>query len=365
MRKTITAVLEILTIATSVVLIACMAWALFSTSGAAASTVARDMSELEDITFKISVDNSATHPNAIGAYAMETYIEKASGGKIQVEVYPNGQLGSEDEILQQVQSGAVEMATASCNQYSTIQPKFAVLDIPFLFDSYEQAWMVLDSIVGQDILATLENNGLKGLGWFENGFRNVTTTNRAVSTLEDFKGFKIRTMAASNHMLNFQSLGANPTPVPYSELYMALSQSIVEGQENPLANIWDINLYEVQSYVCMTRHIYDPMPLSCNLNWWNSLPAEYQEIIQHGAVLAQNYSRFCNCNRESILREELIAKGMTFIDIDEADRQKMIDTSQPACLESIKKDVGEEYVDAFLNQMAEVLSDVNKGVTIF
>ena len=147
------------------------------------------------------------------------------------------------------------------------------MDIPFVYNSYEEAWLVLDSYVGTDLLKAMEEDGLKGLAYMENGFRQVTSSKGAINTMADFTSLKLRTMQNNNHIEFFKAMGANPTPVPFSELYMALSQKIADAQENPIANVPDKKLYEVQQYLSLTNPIYDAMPLVCNLDFFNSLPA--------------------------------------------------------------------------------------------
>jgi len=319
--------------------------------------------DFENIDIRISACNSNTHPQSLGLFAMKEYIEKESGGKIQVHVFCNGQLGDEELSLAQVQAGTLEMCTASIAPITTFQKKFEVLDIPFLFNNYEEAWMVLDSKAGQELFDSLESVNLKGLAWMENGFRHISTKNVPVNKMADLKGLKIRTMNAPMHILNFTSLGCNPTPINFSELYMAMSQNIVEGQENPLANVWDLNMFEVQKYVSLTGHIYDSMPLICNNNWWNQLPKEYQTIIQQGSMIGQNYSRFCNFNRESVLEEKLTEKGMTIIDISDEARQEMKDATQEVVANAVRKEVGNDFVTEFLDCIDGVRKEVVKGLT--
>lgn len=331
-------------------------------SGCGTKQVSSKTTSDQTIEIRISDCNSDSHPQTLGLYAMKEYIEKESDGKIKISVFPNSQLGDEEVSLQQVQSGTLEMATASFGPLATFQKKFFVMDIPFLFNNYEEAWMVLDSSVGTDLLDSLEESGLKGMAYMENGFRHITTKNRPISSLPDLKGLKIRTMNAPMHIKNFQALGANPTPVPFSELYMAMSQNIVVGQENPLANIWDLNMFEVQNNVALTGHIYDAMPLVANLDWWNRLPAEYQTIIQKGAIIGQNYSRFCNYEREKLLEEKLIEKGMKIVHITDQAKEEMRAVSQKIVIDAVKEKTGEEAVTAFMKGIEEAKQDVTKGI---
>lgn len=144
--------------------------------------------------------------------------------------------------------------------------------------------MVLDGPAGEALKDTFEKKGFKVLGFMENGFRHITNNVRPIKTPKDLDGIKLRTMEAPMHMVNFRALGANPTPVPFPELYMVLQQKIVDGQENPLMNIWEIKFYEVQKYVSLSGHIYDPMPLVANLDWFNKLSKEQQSILEYAGV---------------------------------------------------------------------------------
>jgi tripartite ATP-independent transporter DctP family solute receptor len=330
--------------------------------GGKSSSAGATSGDLGTYTIRVSGCNSLDHPQTLGLSVMKQYIEKETGGKITVNIYPNSQLGDEDESVQLVQDGALEMATASIGPITTFQKKFAVLDIPFLFTNYYEAWAALDSHIGTDLMDTLEEVGLKGLAYMENGFRHTTNSRKPINTLADYKGLKIRTMNAPFHIANFNALGANATPVPFSELYMAMAQKIVDGQENPLANIWELNLYEVQSYTSLTGHIYDAMPLVTNLNWFNKLPLEYQEIISKGAILGQNYSRSVNAGRENLIIEELPNHGMQVNDVTDAAKAEIKAISQPVVTEKVKAEVDPAFVDAFLTGINGVKADIVKSV---
>lgn len=316
----------------------------------------------QKVNVRISACNSLTHPQTIGLDVMKRYVEAKTGGNVVIKIFPNSQLGSEEESLSQVQTGSLEMATASIGPVTTFQKKFFVLDIPFLFNSYNEAWMVMDSKVGRDLLDSLEQSGLKGLCFMENGFRHVTSSVKPINTIADFKGLKIRTMQAPMHMANFAALGANPTPVPWSELYLSMQQKIVDGEENPIANMWDLNMYEVQKYVSLTRHIYDGMPLVANLKWFNKLPKEYQEAIMVGEILGQNYSRFVNAGREDAILAKLKQKGMKINTPTAAAMNEIKKKSQPVVIEKVKKETSKEYVDKFLKDVNAVKADTLKGL---
>lgn len=316
----------------------------------------------QKVEIRISACNSMDHPQTLGLLVMKDYVESHTNGDVQVHVFPNSQLGDEQVSVEQVQMGTLEMATASIAPIFSFQEKFAVLDIPFLFDNYLEAWAVLDSKVGTDLLDSLQEAGLYGLAFMENGYRHTTNNSRPIKSKADFSGLKIRTMQSPLHIKNFQELGANPTPIPFSEVYMALSQRIADGQENPIANIWDMKLIEVQKYTSLTGHIYDAMPLVANLNWFKGLSGEYQEIIRTGAILGQNYSRFINASREASIIEKLRAQGMEVNEIDAKAKEEIKATAQPVVAAEVKKIIGAEYVDAFLAGIKKVQEDTAKSV---
>ena len=310
---------------------------------------------------RVSLCNSPTHPQSIGMQAFKKYVETKSKGAIKVGLYYNSQLGGERESIEQVKGGSLEMATASAGPLTTFNRNFMVLDIPFAFDSYEIAWGVLDGPMGQALLNNSEGMGLKGLAYLENGFRHVTNNVRPINGPDDLKGIKIRTMEAPMHMENFKTLGANPTPVPWTELYLTMQQKIVDGQENPLANIWEVKMFEVQKYCSLTGHIYDPMPLMANLKWFNKLTKEQQAIVKEGAVLAQNYSRYVNKAREDAIIAKLTAKGMKVNDVSEANKAKLRAKSQGAVVAKIKASVDRKFVDSWLAAIVTMKKDVNAG----
>lgn len=316
----------------------------------------------QKIEVRVSACNSMEHPQTLGLLVMKDYVEKHTDGNVLVHVFPNSQLGGELESVEQVQMGTLEMATASIGPIVTFQEKFAVLDIPFLFNNYLEAWAVLDSKVGTDLLDTLQEAGLFGLAYMENGYRHTTNNNRPITKLEDFSGLKIRTMQAPLHIESFKSLKANPTPIPFPEVYMALSQRIADGQENPIANIWELKLSEVQKYTSLTGHIYDAMPLVTNLKWFQNLPGNYQEVIRTGAILGQNYSRFINAGREDMIIARLREQGMQVNELSAEAKDAIKNVAQPVVAGMVAKNIGKDNVDLFLKGIEQIREDVAKSV---
>lgn len=310
-------------------------------------------------TIRIACENSETYPATLGLKVMKEYVEKQTDGNVKVNIYASGQLGGEEETVEQVAQGSLEMAIASMAPIVSYDSAFEVMDIPFVYQSYEEAWMALDSHIGTDLLDSLKDSGMIGLAFMENGFRQITSNVSAVEGVKDLKSLKIRTMQNNNHMKCFSALGANPTPVAFSELYMALSQNTVDAQENPIANVTDKKLYEVQKYLSLTNHVYDAMPLVCNLDFFESLPGKYQGIVKTGAVLGMEYSRFCNAEREALILEELEGHGMKINELSDEAHEEMKTTAQPEVIKMIADDIGQDKVDAYLNDVNAVLKEIS------
>jgi len=313
-------------------------------------------------TIRVSLCNAETHPQSIGLQLFKKMVEEGSKGELRVNLYYNSQLGGERESVEQVVSGSLEMATASAGPMTTFDPKFMVLDIPYAFNDYNEAWLVLDGPAGQGLFKSCEEYGLKGLAWMENGFRHTTSSVRPVNTIGDFKGLKIRTMEAPMHMETFRLLGANPTPAPWTELYLVMQQKIVDGQENPLANIWEVGMYEVQKYVSLDGHIYDPMPLVANLKWFNALPQAQQQLIVVAAMCAQNYSRAINAGREMYIVDMLKQKGMEINEVSESEKAKMRDATQDAIAKKIRENTYSKFVDLWLSEIEQARKNIKAGL---
>lgn len=330
-----------------------------SSGGASGGASAAEEDVSGTYTIRIACENSETYPATLGLNVMKEYIERQTDGNVEVNIYAGGQLGGEEETLEQVAQGSLEMAVASFAPVVSYDSDFEVMDIPFVYSTYEEAWMVLDSHVGTELLDSLQEYGMIGMAYMENGFRQITSNASPVESVDNLKGLKIRTMQNNNHMKSFSALGANPTPVAFSELYMALSQNTVDAQENPIANVTDKKLYEVQKYLSLTNHIYDAMPLVCNLEFFESLPGKYQGIVKTGAILGMEYSRFCNEERESLILEELKGHGMQINELGDEARKDMQATAQPAVIDLIASDIGQEKVDAYLADVESVLNEIS------
>ena len=238
-------------------------------------------------------------------------VKERSNGRIQVTVYPDGQLGKgERELLESAQQGTIDIYVGSTGPIGGFNPSIGILDIPFLFHDYGHVDGVLDGPVGQQLLDDLEKAQFKALAFWENGFRNLTNSRRAVRGPDDARGLKIRTMENKVHMAAWQAVGANPVPMAWGEVYMALQQKVIDGQENPVAVIHSARINEVQKYLSLTQHVYSPAVLIVSLKKWQTMPAQDQEMLRKTAREVALYQRKLGRDMEEKQVAELAEKGM-------------------------------------------------------
>lgn len=260
-------------------------------------------------TIKLAVVTKPGSAQNIVAEKFKELVEAQSGGDLQVKIFHSGSLGNETEILQQIQMGTVELGVITSGPFDSFDPIVRVIDYPFLFKDHQQADQILDGPLGGEILASLETSGFKGLCFSENGFRNLTNSRKAVADPGDINGLKIRVMASALHKSIWQTLGANPTPMPWP-IYTELEQKVIDGQENPLWVLEVYKFYEIQKYMTLTRHVYSAHIDVASLNWWNSLDEKKQALIQKAMYEAARFQRAENRSKNDARLQMLKEKGM-------------------------------------------------------
>jgi TRAP-type transport system periplasmic protein len=209
-------------------------------------------------TLKLGQPQADTSAFQVGAKAFADDFSKRTQGRYKIAVFPDGMLGGESQTVESAKNGKIDLVLTSTGPVGNFVPDTLIFDIPFLFRDYDHARRVLDGPIGQELLAKFPGKGLIALAWAENGFRHLTNNKRPVTTPEDMKGLKLRTMDNSVHMSAFKALGALPTPLPFPELFVALQVSSVDGQENPIPTILSAKFGQVQKYLTMTGHVYSP-----------------------------------------------------------------------------------------------------------
>lgn len=241
-------------------------------------------------------------------------VEKESGGAFRVDVTPAEQLGKGSEMIVGTQLGSIDVSVTGNPFFGGIAPEQSALDIPFLFRTPDHAYRVIDGPIGRELMDKLEAKGLKGLAYWEIGFRNITNSVRPVRAPADLKGMKLRTTPNPMHMEAFRIWGANPTPLPISETYLALSSRTVDGQENPVVLIAKAKFQEVQKHLSMTRHAYTAAPLVMNLAKFKALSSQHQALMLKAAKEAGLLERKTNADIEAESLAQIRKAGVEVVE---------------------------------------------------
>jgi len=298
----------------------------------------------EELKFGYSLP--ATSHYGASATAMGEELAKRTNGKWTIKQFPANALGGEREMVEGLQIGTVDLVATSTGPVGNFVPDTLLTDIPFLFRDYAHADAVLDGPIGQQILDQFPKNGLVALAWGENGFRNLTNSKRPVRTPEDAKGLKVRTMENQVHMTAFRTIGVLPTPMAFPELFTALQQGTVDGQENPIGVILGAKFPQVQKYLTISQHVYSPALILMSPAVWNKLSAEEKTAFKEAAkVGAQAMRRKAREDAQNGV-DELRKQGMEVV--TDVDRKAFEEALKPAFAEYAKK-FGQAKIDAIRN----------------
>jgi len=239
-----------------------------------------------------------------------------SNGTISLEIFPNSTLVNERDLLEGVALGTIPMALISTGPIPNFFPDFAILDLPYLFPTAEIAYKALDGEVGTSFLSQFPSRGIVGLGFWENGFRHVTNSRREIRTPDDLRGMKIRTMENDIHMNAYQQYGASPTPMAFGELFLALSQGTVDGQENPAILIDTSRFFEAQRYMSLTGNFYSPSILMINKGIYDRMSAEQRTAFDRAAEEAKHWQRNFSQSNTAMAIENIRASGTIVTEVD-------------------------------------------------
>ena len=264
-------------------------------------------------TVKLGIVTTPGSAQYLCAEKFAELVGQRSGGEYEIKVFHSGSLGTETEILQQIQMNALQMGIITLGPFDVFVPEVKVVAFPFLFKDYDQVDAILDGELGQRILDSLAIAGFKGLAFSENGFRNLTNSRHPVTTVEDVNGLKIRVMESELHKELWRTLGANPTPMGWP-IYTELQQGTIDGQENPLSVIVVYKLYEVQKHLTLTGHVYSAHINVSNLDWFGKLDKDTQEMFIKAARDAAAYQRAWNRENEARFLETLKKEGMQVVE---------------------------------------------------
>jgi tripartite ATP-independent transporter DctP family solute receptor len=270
-------------------------------------------------TMKLASATAPDHPYNLGAQKFADLIKERTKDRIQIKIYPSLQLGKgEREMLEGVQQGAIELLVTSTGPLGGFSPSINILDFPFLFRDFNHVDLVMDGRIGRKLLDDFEKVNVQGLAFWENGFRHLTNSKLVIKKVEDGKGLKIRTMENKVHLAAWKSAGFNPTPMAWGEVFVAMQQGVIDGQENPIAVYYTSKLWDAkQSNLSLTSHVYSPAPILMSKKIFDAMPKEDQKLFVETALEVAKFQRKINRDAEENRLKEVAGKGVTVVrDVD-------------------------------------------------
>ena len=297
--------------------------------GAALLLPSMAQAEIKDRTLRFAFQNAQEHPQGQGAKKFADIVEQKSGGKIKVRLFPSGQLGGDLQTVSALQGGTIDLTVLNAGLLVGQVKEFGLFDLPFLFASGKEADAVVDGPFGRKLADLLPAKNLMSLGYWELGFRNLTNSRRPVTKLEEIQGLKVRVVQSPLYIDLFNTLGANAVPLPFPELYTALEQKTVDGQENPVTLINTSKFYEVQKHLTLTRHTYNPQIVVFSKRVWDRLDADEKKLIEDAAQEARTFQREFSREQETKALEAVKAAGMQVVELPAAEVTRIREKVQP------------------------------------
>jgi TRAP-type transport system periplasmic protein len=299
--------------------------------------------DIQERTLKFPSASNKGHPQVEGVEKFAELVEEKSGGKITVKPYPGGVLGPDLPTVSAMQGGTIDLTVMNASLLAGNVKEFAVLDFPYLFNTPEEAYAVVDGPVGQKLFDKLPEKGLVGLAYWELGFRQMNNAQRAIEKAEDLEGLKMRVIPTPIYIEFMNALGANAVPMPFTETYTALETGAIDGMTNPLLNITDMKFYEVTEYLTITNHMYNPQAVIMSKKTWDGLSNDEKKIMQEAAKEATAYQRQVAREAAEKALDELKEEGMEVAELSPEEIAKMREKAKPV-IDKFTADVGPEFV---------------------
>ncbi len=332
----------------ALLLVFCMVVAMFALTACGGGDDSEQTAQNADGTYTIRIAHTEAEDRSLNMACLEfeKWIEEQSGGKVQVDVYPNGSFsGSDADIIQATALGQIEVGFAATSAFTEYNPVWGVLDMPFLFDSADAYFNAMDGELGQKLNATLEGTGLKVLGNSFMGVKQITNNVRPIKTVADMEGLKMRTMQSDAHIDQYTYMGANPTPMSYGEVFTGLQQGTVDGQDQSSTIIWAQKWYEAQKYMTIVNINYGTMAFTANEEWYNSLPEDIRALVDEGVkTYILDWERQYELNAESECQQKIADAGLEVYTPTPEELQTFIDAVQPEH-EKYAAEWGQEWFD--------------------
>ena len=309
--------------------------------------------QAQERTIKFAFQNQKDHPQAQGAQKFADLVAAKTGGRIAVKLFPGGTLGGDLQTVSALQGGTVEMTVLNAGILAAQSKEFGIYDFPFLFASPQEADAVTDGPFGKKLLDKLQAKNLVGLGYWELGFRNLTNSKKPITKAEDIAGLKIRVIQSPIYIDMFNALGANAVPMPFPELYTALEQKAVDGQENPFSTILSSKFAEVQKHLTVTRHMYNPQAVIVSKKFWDSLSPADQKALNDAMAEATTFQRGVSRVQATVALEDLKKAGMQVTEFPPAELDKLRAKVKPV-VEKHSDKVGAETVQEVYSTLAKL-----------
>ena len=309
--------------------------------------------DIKERTIKFGVAGPETHPAAPGMKRFAEAVQAKSGGKIKVNLFFNSSLGTDQAVVTAVQGGTVEMAVMNSGILASVTKELAIFDFPFLFANEKESDAIVDGPVGQKMHKLLEDKGIVGLSYWELGYRHITNSKRALNTVADIDGLKLRVIPNPINVDWVKALGANPTPMPFAEVYGGLESKAIDGQENPVAVIAANKFWEVQKFIALTNHQYNPQSVIFSKKVWDTLSAAEKKIIDDSADEATKAQREASRAAVAANVELLKKNGMTVTTFAPAEVAKLREKMKPV-IAKYTANVGEALVAEVNAELAKL-----------
>jgi tripartite ATP-independent transporter DctP family solute receptor len=294
-----------------------------------AALAATGLAQAQERTFKFALQNPKGHPLEVGASKFAELVAAKSGGKMKVKVFDGGTLGADAANVSALQGGTIEFVMLNSGILASQVKDFEVFDFPFLFANAKEADAVVDGPFGQKLHAKLADKGIIGLAYTELGFRNITNGKRPINKVEDLAGLKLRVIPNAINVDWVKAVGANPTPLAFPEVYAALEQGAIDGQENPLSVIVANKFFEVQKHLAITNHQYNPQSLIFSKKVWDTLTPADHKILQDAAAEAARFQRQTNRDAAASQLDTLKKAGMQVTEFSPAEQAKLREKFKP------------------------------------
>jgi TRAP-type transport system periplasmic protein len=319
----------------------------------AAAAAAMGTAFAQERTIKFGVAGPETHPAAVGMKKFAEAVAAKSGGKMKVNLFFNSTLGTDQAIVSSIKGGTVEMAVMNSGILASEAKELAIFDFPFLFANEKESDAIVDGVMGKKLHAKLEEKGIVGLSYWELGYRHITNSKRPLNKVEDIDGLKLRVIPNPINVAWVKALGANPTPMPFAEVYGGLEQKAIDGQENPLGVIAANKFWEVQKHIALTNHQYNPQSVIFSKKVWDTLSAAEKKILDDSAHEAAKGQREANRAAAAANLDLLKKNGMTVTQFAPAEVAKLREKMKPV-IAQFSANVGEATVNEMMAELAKL-----------